>query len=198
MRKEELVASLKKSGFATEIVNAFANISREDFVPEAYQAYAYVDGPLPIGEGATISQPRTIACMLEWLEINDKQRILEIGSGSGYVLALMNEIANNLTIFGVEINESLVKQSRDLFNNDNITIQHGNGFYGLPEQAPFDRILVSAAFQNKPEHLFEQLTDNGILICPVKTSIFKFIKQGDKITEQVFPGFAFVTMQEEK
>ncbi len=197
MEKTELIASLKAKGFSQKVINAFQKVERADFIPKEYQPYAYVDGPLPIGRGATISQPLTIAYMLEWLELDDEQKILEIGSGSGYVLALIDQIVSDGQIFGVEINAELVTKSQKLLAQDNIAIVCKNGFDGLSEKGPYDRILVSAAFAQKPEHLLAQLKEDGILVTPVGSAIYKFVKKGPKIEEQVFPGFAFVSMQEE-
>ncbi len=196
MKKEDLIRKLEGKGFSEQIIKAFEKVPREKFVPAEYQAYAYIDGPLPIGEGATISQPQTIAYMLEWLELKDEQKILEIGSGSGYVLALMNEIANDAEIIGLEINSSLVSKSKKVLKNSNIKIYQKSGFKGLPEKAPFDRILVSATFAKKPEYLLNQLNDGGILLCPINSAIYKFVKKGETIKEEVYHGFAFVPMQE--
>ncbi len=197
MEKIDLIELLKKKGFKDNIINAFEKVERADFVPEEYQKYAYVDGPLPLGKGSTISQPQTIAHMLDWLELEPNQKILEIGSGSGYVLALIKAISPNSQIFGVEINQELVQKSQKILDND-IKVINQNGLLGLLSQAPFDRILVSAAFDEKPMHLIDQLKEGGILVTPVKNTVFKFRKNNDSVAETSCYGFAFVAMQGNK
>ena len=111
MNKQQLIQELKKEGFSDKILKAFETIKREDFIPEKFKEYAYENESLPIEEGATISQPYTIAFMLNLLELKDNQKILEIGSGSGYVLALINEISKNSEIYGIERIKGLVESS---------------------------------------------------------------------------------------
>lgn len=280
MNKEQLLKELRKQDFSEQILDAFEKIKRENFIPENLKSFAYNNEPLPIANGATISQPYTIAFMLTLLELdkltnadneklltdisNDKLvtdktnkqegsskyekpslsksqkfsinnngnnkiiellskhektssqnaeeykitnknkiKILEIGSGSGYVLALINEILKrsrikNYEIYGIERIKELVKSSRKIFNeNKNIKIIERDGSKGLPEKKPFDRILVSAAFEKVPENLFNQLKNNGILVTPVKNSIFQIKKENDKIYKKEFPGFVFVPVIED-
>ena len=114
MNKEELIALLRRERFSENILNAFEKVRREDFVPEGLKEKAYENAPLPIGYGAAISQPYTIAFMLDLLELKDNLKILEIGSGSGYVLALMNEISLNSKIYSIERIKELVDSSREV------------------------------------------------------------------------------------
>lgn len=196
--KKEMIENLKKQNFARKIINAFEKIKREDFVPANLKSYVYEDIALPIGYSQTISQPCTIAFMLKLLELKEKQKILEIGSGSGYVLALINELSRSSEIFGVERIKELAERSRKiLFNFKNIKIINKNGARGLKGKSPFDRILVSASSKKIPTSLIEQLKVNGILVSPVKNSIFKIRKSAEqnKITE--FPGFEFVPIIED-
>jgi protein-L-isoaspartate(D-aspartate) O-methyltransferase len=198
MNKKELIKSLRRRGFSEKIIRAFEKIKREEFIPEEEQKYAYEDIALPIGYMQTISQPYTIAFMLDLLELKDGQKILEVGSGSGYVLALISQISKNGKIFGVERIKELAENSRKkLEKYKNIKIIHGSGFRGLKEEAPFDRILVSASARSIPEALIRQLKYNGILVIPVRNSILKIkkTKKGSKIDE--FPGFVFVPLIEE-
>ena len=224
MNKQQLLELLKAEGFSDDILNAFENVRREDFISEELKKYAYENEPLPIGEGATISQPYTIAFMLELLELNninigsfkqdkmrsqvswgksrknDKIKVLEIGSGSGYVLALINEIFSDRNfdadIYGVEINKELVQKSKLILREfKNIEIINSDGKIGLKEHSPFDRILVSAAFDEMPTWLFGQLNDNGILVVPVKNSIFQIKKINGEIFKKEFEGFVFVGMR---
>ncbi len=200
MNKEQLIQYLKKQSFPEQIIKAFEKIKREDFVPENYKEHAYEDAPIPVGYGATTSQPYTIAFMLNLLELKkDKnQKILEIGSGSGYVLALLEEITK-AKIYGVEIIKELAESSQEILKKyKNITIINKSGKNGLPENAPYDRILISAACQDleTARKLTSQLKDNGIIVASVKYSVFKIKKQNGKITTQEFPGFAFVPLQD--
>lgn len=199
MNKQELLNELRKEGFGEEIISAFSKVFREDFISRDFKKYAYENEPLPIGRGATISQPYTIAFMLELLELEDNGdlRILEIGSGSGYVLALINEIVKNCDLVGIEINKWLVSSSREILKKDkNVKIICADGSKGLKEEM-LDRILISASSDEFPEHLFEQLEEGGILVAPVKNSIFKFKKVKGKIEKREYPGFVFVPLVSE-
>ena len=204
MNKPQLMSHLRKQGFSENIVKAFEKVKREEFVLPEHKAYTYEDNPLPIGFGATISQPYTIAFMLDKLELekNPKLKVLEIGSGSGYVLALLKEITKG-KIYGVEIIKELVDKSKETLkklNYKNIKVINKSGFKGLPENAPYDRILVSAACSNleTAKNLVSQLKENGIIVASVKWSVFKIKKEKGEITEvKEFPGFAFVPLVEE-
>ena len=198
MEKQKLLEHLAAQGFTSNICNAFKKVPREDFIPEQFKSYTYKDTALPLNEeNATISQPTTIAFMLSLLELprKKKQKILEIGSGSGYVLALLAEVTNS-NIYGIEINKNLAtRASSILANYKNIHIINKNGVHGLPEKAPFDRILLSAAAESVPEHLIPQLKENGILVAPVNTSIIQLKKHKKSIEMHEFPGFIFVSLQ---
>jgi len=200
MNKQQLIESLKKQGFSEKILRAFEKVKREDFVPGEFKESAYEDIPLPIGLGQTISQPYTIAFMLNLLELENKEKlkILEIGSGSGYALALINEISKNSEIYGVEIIKSLAESSKlRLKNNKNIKIINRNGSNGLKEYALYDRILTSASSEKIPEHLYSQLRESGIIVASVKSSIYQIKKTGLRIEKKEFPGFAFVPLVED-
>ncbi|MFH1290826.1 MAG: protein-L-isoaspartate O-methyltransferase [Nanoarchaeota archaeon] len=195
MNKNQLLASLKKEGFPSKILKAFSKVLREKFIPENLYEFAYLDEALPLEQGATISQPYTIAFMLNLLEIKPKQRILEIGSGCGYVLALLAELSPSSKIHGIEIIKPLASKSRKYLENyNNIKVYNNNGFQGLKEKAPFDRILISAAADKLPEQLYSQLSNNGIIVTPVNGSIFQIKKNDNKIKTKEFPGFAFVPL----
>lgn len=198
MNKDELIASLQKKGFSHEILSAFEKVKREDFVPEHLVGYAYEDIALPVIEGSTLSQPSTIAFMLDLLEVKDNQNILEIGSGSGYVLALLAEINKSGKVYGIEIIKELAINSRKyLENKKNVEIIIRDGSQGLPEFAPYDRILISASCPEVPRHLLSQLKDDGILVAAVRQSIFQIRKKDSKTTEKEFPGFVFVPLKQE-
>jgi len=197
MDKAALINKLRRSGLSDSIVNAFSKVKRENFVPEKFASYTYEDVALPTAEGSSISQPSTVAFMLNLLEPKQGQKILEIGSGTGYVLALMSEIVKDGKIYGVEIIKDLAISSKKLLANDsNVQVVHKSGFGGLPEYAPYDRILVSASSSDIEivRKFLPQLKDPGILVAPVKNSIFQIRKENGKITEKEFQGFAFVPL----
>ena len=194
-QKEKLIDSLKKKGFPSLIINAFEKVTREEFLPDNVAAYAYDDIALPIEDGSTISQPSTIAFMLSLLDPKQNQKVLEIGSGSGYALALISEIIKNGKIYGLEINQRLaVKSKKTLSSNSLVEILNRSGVNGLSDFSPFDRILVSASCQDMriPSLLLDQLSDNGIMVAAVKQSIIQFKKESGKIKKNEFPGFVFV------
>lgn len=198
MNKKELIESLRAQGFSEKIMKAFEKVPREKFIPENLKEYAYEDEALPLEEGATISQPYTIAFMLNLLELKKKEKILEIGSGSGYVLALLAEITEG-KIYGIEISKNLSEKSKKILkelNFNNVEVFNKSGFEGLKEKSPFDRVLISAAAEKIPEHLFFQLKENGILVTPVGNSIFQIKKTDGKIRIKEFPGFVFVPLRD--
>lgn len=198
MNKTELLALLKNRGFSAQIVSAFEKVKREEFIPEHTMLYAYDDIAIPLEPGTTISQPSTIAFMLTLLNPQDKQKVLEIGSGTGYVLALLSELCPNSEMYGIEINKRFAVVSRKrLASKKNIHIIHRSGANGLPEKTPYDRILVSAAFSSMPYKLLSQLTDNGILVAPVQDKIVCIEKSGATYKETSYQGFAFVPLIEE-
>ena len=195
MDKKELIKNLKHHKFSVKILNAFSKIKRKNFIPKNLRIHAYEDNPLPIDEGATISQPYTIAFMLSLLELKDNLKILEIGSGSGYVLALINEISKNSRIYGIERIKTLAEKSRKTIKNKNIKIIHRDGSNGLKESAPFDRILISASCPKIPNHLYSQLSPKGVIVASVKNSIFQIKKDRiKKIRINEFSGFVFVPL----
>lgn len=195
MSKKKLIESLKKKGFSEEILKAFKEVKREDFIEGTMKRFAYRDRPLPIGENATISQPYTIAFMLDLLDLKDNMKIIEIGSGCGYVLALIDNITKESEVYGVEISSDLVEKSKRYLSDTSVTIINKNGYDGLEEKQPFDRILVSAAYKEEPIQLLDQLKNEGVLVVPVNNSIIKYTKKRDKVIKESHFGFAFVTMQ---
>jgi protein-L-isoaspartate(D-aspartate) O-methyltransferase len=198
MDKKELIDSLRMQGFSENIMEAFMMVQREEFIDEGLKGSAYEDHPLPIGFGQTISQPTTIAIMLELLELKDSQKILEIGSGSGYVLALIAYITRNSEIYGVERMKNLAERSMEVLkNHKNVMIVHADGTRGLKENAPFDRILVSASADKIPEKIIEQLIDGGIAVIPIKNSIMKIRRKGKEYYADEYYGFTFVPLVED-
>jgi protein-L-isoaspartate(D-aspartate) O-methyltransferase len=150
------------------VVRAFESVPRHLFVPDALRVRAYEDRPLPLVQGQTISQPSMVAIMLEALRVMPDDRVLEIGAGSGYAAALLGRLARE--VHGVELRPELALMAeRSLAAADvlNVRIHVGDGSRGLPELAPFDRILVSAGAHHVPRELLSELAPNGRIVIPV-------------------------------
>jgi protein-L-isoaspartate(D-aspartate) O-methyltransferase len=150
------------------ILGAFASVPRQAFVPTHLAARAYEDTALPIGLGQTISQPSMIGLMLKALECSPRHRVLEVGSGSGYVLALLSQLGCD--VFGVERHVELAAQARETLRSvgiADVVVQEGDGSLGLPAHAPYDRILVSAGAAAIPDALLAELAEGGRLVMPV-------------------------------
>lgn len=182
-----------------EIIDAFRAVDRKYFVPESFEEHIYVDAPLPIGDGQTISQPSTVAFMLEQLEPGEGDKVLDIGSGSGWTTALLCHIVGDKgSVVGLERMGELVEQGKENLSKFQFgshgRIQRAGEGLGLPGEE-FDRILVSASADEIPEELFLQLKIGGILVIPVRNSIFKFKKISDTYVErEEFYGFVFVPL----
>lgn len=150
----------------SRVLEAMLRVPRHEFVPEPSRAQAYEDHPLPIGDGQTISQPYIVAVMLESLELTPNDKVLEVGTGSGYVTALLAELAAQ--VFSVERHASLAESARKLLAGyANVGVFTGDGAHGLPAFAPFDAILVSAAALHLPPALPSQLREGGRMIIPI-------------------------------
>jgi len=183
------------------IIDAFKNIDRSKFVPEDMKCFAYVDEALSIGEGQTISQPYTVAFMLELLEPKPGDKILDIGSGSGWQTSLLAHIVGeNGKIFAIEIIPELCKFGKANVKNFNFIEKGivewicGDASKGLAEKAPFDKIIAAAALGDKiPQEWKDQLKIGGRMVVPIKESIWLFIKRDkNDFEEKEFPGFVFV------
>jgi protein-L-isoaspartate(D-aspartate) O-methyltransferase len=199
MDKKELLQHLRMQGFSDKIIGAFDSVNREEYIGEALARQAYEDTPLPIGDGQTISQPTTIAFMLELLELEDGHKILEVGSGSGYVISLIKTAYPRSNIIGIERIRSLAQSSQKRLEQfDNVQVINQNGFAGYPRQSPYDRILVSAAADSINKTLIDQLVDGGIAVMPVGDSIYKIIKKDAGYDIESYPGFLFVPLVDEK
>jgi protein-L-isoaspartate(D-aspartate) O-methyltransferase len=171
-RRQRMVETqLRQRGIQDErVLSAMQRVPRHEFVAERYQRQAYDDNPLPIGEGQTISQPYIVALMLELLVVQPEQRILEIGTGSGYQTALLAELVQH--VYTIERHPALAyaaQQTLQRLGYSNVTIEIGDGTAGLPVHAPFDSIVVAAAAPVVPESLFGQLKEDGRLVIPVGT-----------------------------
>lgn len=168
-RKAMVETQLKSRGILDKAtLKAMATIPRELFVPAAQKPFAYQDRPLSIGEGQTISQPYIVAFMTQALRLEQTDRVLEIGTGSGYQAAVLSQIVDS--VYTVEIVESLATKAQERlkgFGLSNVKVKLGDGYRGWKENAPFDAILVTAGAEYMPLYLVEQLAENGRMIIPI-------------------------------
>lgn len=160
---------LRARGIRDErLLAAMARVPRHEFVDPRYRDQAYEDHPLPIGAGQTVSQPYIVALMLERLDLQPSSRVLEIGTGSGYLTALLAELAQQ--VYSIERHAQLARQAEETLSRlgvTNVAVLVGDGSKGLPEHSPYDAIIVSAAASQVPPALFEQLQEGGRMIIPV-------------------------------
>ena len=186
---------LNKKALDNRVMEAIATVPRHKFVPYMYISHAYNNRPLPIGEGQTISQPYIVAIMTDLLKIKPFDVVLEIGTGSGYQAAVMAELAEQVyTIEIIEpLHKSATKRLADL-GYSNVTTQLGDGYYGWPEHAPFDAIMVTAAAGQVPPPLIRQLKPKGKMVIPVggafMTQFLLLIEKradGSLSTRQILP-----------
>ena len=181
------------------LLDAMGNIPRHEFVEARYRDQAYEDHPLPIAAGQTISQPYIVALMLDLLQLEPAARVLEIGTGSGYQTAVLTQLAKH--VYSVERHPELARQATDTLSRlglTNVTVVTGDGSRGLPEYAPFDAIIVSAAAPQVPPALFEQLREGGRMIIPVgppEAQELQLVrKQGGKALTVLREGCRFVPL----
>ena len=171
-RKMQFLFALRSRGITdARVLEAMEKGDRQAFVRGIFQARAYEDTPLPISCGQTISQPSVVGLMTQALNVRPRDKVLEIGTGSGYQAAILSQLARR--VYTVERHRSLVTEARALFEMQdftNITVQVADGSHGLPDQAPFDRIIVTAAAEDPPGPLLAQLKEGGIMVLPVGQS----------------------------
>jgi protein-L-isoaspartate(D-aspartate) O-methyltransferase len=151
-----------------EVLQAMVEVPRHEFVPSSLRPYAYADGPLPIGHGQTISQPFIVAYMTQALELSKEDRVLEVGTGSGYQAAILGKLAKE--VYTIEIVPPLAESAKAILSKlgfENVHVRTGDGYLGWPEKAPFDAIIVTCAPDHVPEPLISQLQEGGRLIIPV-------------------------------
>jgi len=164
-----LLMELRRCGIGdARVLGAIERTPRDLFVPLSFEDQAYENIALPIGSGQTISQPFVVALMTEALHVGERDKVLEIGTGSGYQAAILSRLARR--VFTVERHRELLREAERRFaalRLGNIVCRLGDGFKGWPEQAPFDRIIVTAAAPEVPEALMEQLAEGGVLVMPV-------------------------------
>ncbi len=202
-RKIRLVMELRKSGITnTQVLSALERVPREMFVLPSFLDQAYENTALPIDQGQTISQPFVVAFMTQALEVGPRARVLEIGTGSGYQAAVLSHLCRR--VYTVERFKSLLRQAEINFKAlglHNVVTRHGDGMLGWPEQAPFDRIIVTAAATEIPPAFTEQLADDGILVLPVgqnawEQSIVKVTKSEGRLESQDLLPVRFVPLVE--
>jgi protein-L-isoaspartate(D-aspartate) O-methyltransferase len=199
MREKMVETQIKARGVKdARVLSALVKVERHRFVPEEYLNSAYSDQPLPIGEGQTISQPYIVALMTELLELKGGEKVLEIGTGSGYQAAILGELAKE--VYTIEIVESLASMAKNRLSElgyQNIKVKAGDGYLGWPEAAPFDAIIVTAAPDHIPKPLIDQLKEGGRMVVPVGAyaqELKKIVKRSGKIeTTDVIP-VVFVPM----
>jgi len=200
---EELIFIMKKSGFLNDrkIELAIRKNPRHEFVPLSYKEEAYEDKPISIIKNQTISQPSVVSRMTEWLDIKEGQKILEIGTGSGWQTAILAYLVGNGKIYSLERHVELAefaKKNLDKLGISNVKVILKDGSFGLQEESPFDRIIITAACKKIPDTLIEQLSIGGLLIAPVggypqSLVLLKKTNQGIfEIKNQ--PGYVFVPL----
>ena len=158
------------------VIRAMRAVPRHEFVPVEDTAEAYDDHPLPIGYGQTISQPYIVAYMTEALRLSERERVLEIGTGSGYQAAVLAQLG--VRVFTIEIVEELAERARQTFDRlgiPHVTSRAGDGYQGWPEQAPFDAIILTAAPEHIPQPLLDQLAPGGRMILPLGKTLQKLV-----------------------
>ena len=176
LKLEVLIDIMKNSGFLTDsrVESAIRQNPRHDFIPDSMKHRAYENAPISLMKKQTISQPSVVSRMTEWLDLKEGQKVLEIGSGSGWQCAILANIVGNGKIFTVERHAKLAsfaKNNLEKLGIKNVKIIHGNGSLGLPEESPFDRIMITAACKKVPDALLDQLALDGLLIAPVGEDI---------------------------
>ncbi len=198
MSQKAMVDLLRRRGIRdARVLEAFGKVPRDEFVPAAHRASAYGDHPLPIGEHQTISQPYIVALMTEALNLETGDRVLELGTGSGYQAAILAQMG--MEVYTVERIPELheVAKARLAELGYSVHCKLANGYIGWPEHVPYDGIIVTAAAPDIPPPLLEQLADGGRLVIPIGPphgyqTLWKIIKQGERVKKVNLGGVAFV------
>jgi protein-L-isoaspartate(D-aspartate) O-methyltransferase len=197
---KRLIAEIMMQGITNpNVLNAIETVPRHRFVPEAYIEQAYANHPLPIGYGQTISQPYIVAAMTEQLALEPGDKVLEIGTGSGYQAAILAELGD-MEVYSIEIVPELAQSAAARLKElgyDNVQVMEGDGYYGWLEQAPFDAIIVTAAPDHLPPPLVEQLKEDGHLVIPIGPpgfyqSLWKFVFEDGELVGYNLGGVSFV------
>jgi protein-L-isoaspartate(D-aspartate) O-methyltransferase len=197
----EFLLNLRKRGISdAHVLRAMDEVPREHFVTSEFVDDAYTDQAMPIPCGQTISQPYVVAYMTEQLDVKPQHRVLEIGTGSGYQAAVLGRLSQ--AVFTVERFRTLAEAARvrlETLGLGHVTVVVGDGTKGLPEHAPFDRIIVTAAAEQIPDVLLGQLADGGVLLAPLgprdgPQRIVRFKKSGDRVSREDLIGVRFVPL----
>jgi len=182
-----------------QVLEAMRTVPRHRFMPESQRSHAYDDRPLPIGDGQTISQPYIVALMSELADLEPGDKVLEVGTGSGYQAAVLAEMG--VKVYSIEIVEPLAKRAKAVLDElgyaKSVEVRHGDGYAGWPEQAPFDAVIVTAAPPKIPEPLKQQLEVGGRLIIPVGKhfqSLLRVTRTKDGFREESVIPVRFVPM----
>jgi protein-L-isoaspartate(D-aspartate) O-methyltransferase len=196
---EEQIAAPGRGITNRKVLEVMGSVPRHELVPDSQRDFAYRDEPLPIGYGQTISQPSLVAFMTDKLDLKPSDRVLEIGTGSGYQAAILSQLA--ASVYTIEIIEPLARRAMaDLkrLGYSNINVKIGDGYKGWPEYAPFDAIIVTCAPDHIPQPLIEQLRDGGRMVIPVGNlgdqSLYVLQKHGEVIEQQSILPVRFVPM----
>jgi len=186
---------------APKVFSVMLSVPREKFIPSQFQDLAYDDMAVSIGFGQTISQPYTVAFMTHLLDLKGKEKVLEIGTGSGYQAAILSRLADK--VYTLEIVPGLAKKAKENLKKlgfKNIEVKLGSGEFGWRQEAPFDAIIVTAGLSEIPKELFSQLKDRGVLVAPVGVgqdkTMTKFLKREGKINKKEYGIFHFVPFVE--
>lgn len=204
-QRNRLVDGLIRRGYIKDpsVEKAMRHVPREDFLPESLRSEAYIDTPLPIGEGQTISAPHMVAIMVQQLVLGPGMRVLEIGAGSGYHAAVCAEvIAPDGHVWTIERISSLATFAEGNLKKtgygDSVTVIFGDGTKGLPEHAPYDRIFVAAGAPDIPEPLTEQLIDGGKMLIPIGgryyQDLVRLTRKNKRLTKENLGGCVFVPL----
>jgi protein-L-isoaspartate(D-aspartate) O-methyltransferase len=200
-REKMVLSQIRSRGISdNNVLKAMSQVLRHCFVPKELASQAYADHPLPIGEGQTISQPYIVALMTESLELKGHERVLEIGTGSGYQAAILASVAKD--VYTIEIKEKLFKKANRTLRSlgyTNIKTRRADGYFGWPEAAPFDCIMITASIDHVPPPLLKQLKDGGRLILPLGNpfsyqNLSLVTKHGEDYTVKQITGVLFVPM----
>ncbi|RMF94668.1 MAG: protein-L-isoaspartate(D-aspartate) O-methyltransferase [Candidatus Schekmanbacteria bacterium] len=200
LREKMIEEQLVERGITdVKVLFAMRKVPRHLFVPKSIEYKAYTDSALPIGEGQTISQPYIVALMTQSLLLQGEEKVLEIGTGSGYQTAILAEIASE--VYSIERIGALTTRARKILDElgyTNISTRTFDGTYGWKDKAPFDAIIITAAAPSVPENLLKQLKDGGRLVAPIGTEssqdLVRIIKRGDELIEEKICSCLFVKL----
>ena len=198
VRKIRLILELRESGIVdSKVLSAIEKIPRENFIPENFRNQAYENIALPIAENQTISQPFIVAKMTQLLQLSKSNKVLEIGTGSGYQCAILSLLARR--VYTIERIKFLLTQAEKIFSTlklTNIVAKHADGNLGWKEQIPFDRIIFTAATLKISNQFFEHINEGGIIVCPIiknnKQILIRYTKNNNEISSEEFDNVLFV------